>query len=123
MHTKIARCLKCGRTGKVDNTQTCEGCLAPSKAKDTLGPVIDHLQRALAALAPDFATLDVRSLILAALDKAQHQQHKRGRRAGSAADKFVAAGLTAHDRWWKQIEQSVRDTAKKQAENGEKPAK
>ncbi len=123
MHTKIARCLKCGRTGKVDKTQTCEGCLTPAKADAGLGPVIDHLQRALAAVGQDFATLEVRSLILAALDRARHQDHKRGRRAASATDKFVAAGLTAHDRWWKQIEQSVREAAKKQAENETKAAK
>lgn len=119
----IARCKDCGRTGKVGEGRLCEGCSKPKKA-ERLDGVVGHLNAALTALGQDFATAEVRSLILAAIQRAGRVDAKRRRRASTPLQEYVAKAMTTHDRWWKQIEQNVREAAEKSLgknENGATP--
>ncbi len=84
--------------------------------KKDLNETIGHIQKALRSLGPDFATLDLRGLLVRALNEAQHVDKKRKRRGQSAYQEMVKKGMSFHDKWWKTIEENVRNANKKAEE-------
>jgi abortive infection bacteriophage resistance protein len=72
---------------------------------------ISHLHSALKHLKQDYTSLEVRNLILTALEKLEKKVKKK-----TAYDEAVKAGLSMHNKWWEGIKERALENAKKMKE-------
>jgi len=91
-----------------------------SKKQDRLDEAISLIRKALHCCGSDFATVNVRANLLAALREAGHVCDKRGRREkNNAMNEAAAKAMKLHTDWWSQIEENVRKKAQEDAEKVE----
>ncbi len=79
--------------------------------KKELTETIVLIEQAIKSCGHDFATLEIRNHLIAALNLTKHVSTKRKKRALSTMEEMVQKGKSVADRWWSDIQENVRKTA------------
>lgn len=86
-----------------------------SKKQDRLEETLSLIRQAIQACGTDFATVNVRAKLIAALNECSHIEKKRDRRENNnrrAMQEAIEKAQKINDEWWKRIEENVRKAAK-----------
>lgn len=84
-----------------------------------IGETARLIQQAVRSLGQDFATSNIRGLLLAALRECDHVSKKRHRRERNAMQEAATKAKNMHNEWWERIQENVRQQARAEAEKPE----
>jgi len=79
-----------------------------------LDETIGLIHRAISSCGADFATLNVRAKLLAALDECSKVDKKRDKRQRNYLQEMAEKALKNNDNWWKQIQENVNKAVAKE---------